>query len=258
MPIQSDSPAPYTAPKTIIGLIETYRDRGLTTPFTLDVLIRAGITESMAPRTLQALKLLGLVDDEGEPTPQFVDLRKAAEDDVKARLQAIVRSAYEEVFSFIDPVSDSQQRIRDAFRSYTPLGQQDRMVTLFMGLCKYAEIIPPNPDRQRATRGGSAPRREPRKSSSSRTRQGPADQASGQEARTRRYDLPSTGVLGSTAGGHPLIQGLLRELPPVGASWQRAKLDAWLELQRAVFNLLYTVVDDDRQQQIPVPEGGGE
>src|ERR1051326_5611057 len=133
-PIVSDGPAPYTAPKAVIDFVEAFRKRGLQTPFTLDRLIKAGVSETLAPRTLLSLKLLGLVSENGQPTPQLIDLQKAAEDQYKARFEALVRVVYAEVFSYVDPAADPQERVRDAFRSYKPIGQQGRMVTLFFGL----------------------------------------------------------------------------------------------------------------------------
>ncbi|MGH3036487.1 MAG: DUF5343 domain-containing protein [Gaiellaceae bacterium] len=258
MPIQSDGPAPYTAPKAVIDLIEAYRGRGLQTPFTQDVLIKAGVSETLAPRTFTALKLLGLIEDSGEPTQQFVDLRKAPEDEFKDRFAAIIRGAYAEVFSYVDPAMDPIARVRDAFRSYTPIGQQPRMVTLFLGLSEYAGIIPPDPERKAKSAAGAATRGPRAQRSNTRQRSGGT-----LEPRT-----PDTVPVGATlpldtlfppknqpvaAGGHPLIQGLLRELPPVGATWPESKLKTWLETQRAVFNLLYKI----EQREAPISSARG-
>src|SRR5947208_287037 len=101
MPIHADGPAPYTAPKAVLDLISVYRSRGLQTPFTLDVLTRAGVSETLAPRTLQSLKLLDLIDENGDPTPAFVELRKAPEESFQERLAAIIHAAYAEIFSYV-------------------------------------------------------------------------------------------------------------------------------------------------------------
>jgi hypothetical protein len=42
-------------------------------------------------------------------------------------------------------------------------------------------------------------------------------------------------------GLHPLIQGLLQELPQPGSKWSRAKHDAWLALAKAAFGILYEI-----------------
>ena len=43
MTIQTDGNAPYTSPSSIIQVVEGYRSRGLQTPFTVDVLQKAGV-----------------------------------------------------------------------------------------------------------------------------------------------------------------------------------------------------------------------
>lgn len=262
MPIQSDGPAPYTAPKAVIDFIEAYRRRGLQVPFTAEVLVKAGVSDTLAPRTLTSLKLLGLVTENGQPTQQLADLRKAPEDEFKPRVAALIQDVYAEVFSYVDPVADPPERIRDGFRSYTPVGQQTRMVTLFLGLCEYAGLIPPSPERKAGAAGGAATRR-PNRTPRARTAKAETapEQPPARPAETTwlapgglmtpevRFGVPA-------AGGHQLVQGLLRELPPVGARWPKAKLDAWLELQRAVFNVLYEITDAERPSQASHDQGG--
>lgn len=264
MPIQSDGPAPYTAPKAVIDFIEAYRQRGLQVPFTHDVLVKAGVSETLAPRTITSLKLLGLVTEDGQPTVQLTDLRKAPADDFKPRVAALIRDVYAEVFSYVDPVVDPHERIRDGFRSYTPVGQQGRMVTLFLGLCEYAGLIPPSPERKKGAAGGAATRRPSR---GPRVRAPKAETAPDRQT-VRTADtgwMTSGGILtpevriglgGAAPGGHQLVQGLLRELPPVGARWPKDKMNTWLELQRAVFNVLYEITDATRPSEASGDQDG--
>lgn len=159
MPLAPDGPAPYAPVATIMEVIHRYRDRGLQTPFDVDVLTRAGVTESLAPRTLLSLRHLDLVDDQGHPTPLFEGLRRAPSDEFPSRLEEVVRAVYADVFQFADPTMDPPERVADAFRQYNPAGQRGRMVTLFLGLAQEAGIIEEAPQRTRTTRaarGGSA------------------------------------------------------------------------------------------------------
>lgn len=141
MAITPDGPAPYAPAGAVILIVETYRQRDLPTPVTSGVIERLGVTEALAPRVMKALRLLDLIDGDGNPVPQFADLAKAGEAEYKDRFAAILRAAYTDVFQYIDPARDTPERVRDQFRHYVPRGQQERMVSLFLGLCEYAGII---------------------------------------------------------------------------------------------------------------------
>jgi Family of unknown function (DUF5343) len=190
MPLAPDGPAPYAPVATIMEVVNRYRDRGLQTPFDADVLTRAGVTESLAPRTLLSLRHLDLIDEQGNPTPLFEGLRRAPSDEFPTRLEEVVRAVYADVFQFADPTVDAPERVADAFRQYVPAGQRSRMVTLFLGLCERAGIIPEAPARQRTTRASRpASATTPRRSSSKVA-------VRGQGVRKRQDEaLPPTGTI---------------------------------------------------------------
>jgi Family of unknown function (DUF5343) len=142
MTLQPHGPGAYAPPKAVIGALERWRDRGFQVPITAETLVRAGVTtESLAPRTLQTLKLLGFVTDDGDPTDEFRDLQKVASDQYQERLASLLRVAYADVLAHADPAQDDLDRITDQFRFYDPASLRDRMVTLFIGLAEYAGII---------------------------------------------------------------------------------------------------------------------
>jgi Family of unknown function (DUF5343) len=134
VPVTAAKPTPYAPATAILDLVHRYRSRGLSTPVNTEVLARAGISNSLIPRTLQALQTLDLINQDGTPTQTFEGLRLAPEAEYRARMAAWLRSAYADIFTFADPTKDDASQIRDAFRNYQPIGQQDRMVTLFNGL----------------------------------------------------------------------------------------------------------------------------
>lgn len=142
MSITSDSNAPYAPAATIVNLLKKFRDKGLTIPVTSDVLLRAGVTESLLTRTLQAMQLLELIDEDGNATEVFKKIRAVPEKDYKATLAAWLKQVYADVFAFTDPMADDETQVRDAFRTYIPHGQQDRMVKLFIALCAEAGLAP--------------------------------------------------------------------------------------------------------------------
>src|SRR5262245_31100170 len=105
MPLQSGSPAPYTTTAALTILLDAYRDRGLGSPVTTEVVARAGVQESLARRTVQALKQLGLIDSEtGKPTEQWEAFRSArGQDEYETRLQEWLRGVYADVLQYADP-----------------------------------------------------------------------------------------------------------------------------------------------------------
>jgi hypothetical protein len=137
--LQNTKSMGYASPKTIRLVIDRFRDQGLSFPLTVDSIQRIGVTESLAPRTIQTLKLLGLIDEKGSSTEQFEDLRRAATAEFKPKLVAILHSAYAPVFELLDPSVATYDQVQDAFRTFQPEGQRDRMVALFLGLLEYAE-----------------------------------------------------------------------------------------------------------------------
>jgi hypothetical protein len=153
MPVTANSPAPYAPASAILDIISRYRSRGLPSPITPEVLSRAGITDSLVPRTSQALKTLDLLDDQDRPTAVLEGLRLASEPEFNQRLTEWLQNAYADILNYVDPAAADETELRDAFRAYNPVGQQPRMVTLFTGLFAGAGLRPP-----RETNRGRRPR----------------------------------------------------------------------------------------------------
>lgn len=231
MPLQHNGTAPYAPASTVLSLIERARTRGLPTPITKDVLLRAGVSESLVPRTMQALQLLELIAEDGAWTQNLESLRSVPEAGFQAILADIIRSVYEDVFKYIDPSKDSQTAIRDAFRGYNPHGQQDRMVPLFMGLCKRAGIVDSE----------SAPRtpREPRQVKKTQ----PA-------SRPPKADLrqPIKPASSPTTGLPAPLTGLLAALPPEGAGWTKERRDQFLTTFGTLLDFCFPIRENEPEE----------
>ena len=235
--IESDGTAPYAPTTAVMSVIDAYRNRSVAVPMTTDVVKRIGISDSLAHRTVQSLKLLDLLDDDGNPTPAFEDLRKVGEDEFPARLADVVRAAYADVFAYRDPATDDAAKIVDAFRVYKPPTMRVQMARLFLGLCREAGIITeapqitstPKPGKPKARKSYPSPIVNPKHSK-------PAPKSSESPFTHGGLQFSPNVVAGAD---HLAIRGLLQTLPPVGAVFPETKRREWADAVLAAFALIY-------------------
>jgi len=226
MPVTPDKPGPYTSPLPVIELIERHRTRGLPTPVDQDVLARAGVSPSLIPRTLQSMAALDLIDEKGQLTHIFEGIRKAPEAEFKQRLIEWLNEAYADVLAYADPATDDETKIRDAFRQYKPVGQQERMVTLFLKLFAYAGVATKQP-----TTAAPRPRPTAAKPKPAIQRQDPVNNSGkDHEARTPPLGLP------------PALAGLLQSLPSE-AGWTQAQRDKFFNAFGVMLDFCFPIVE---------------
>ena len=238
MAVTTQNPAPYAPTSAILEIIKRYRDRGLPTPINAEVLGRAGIASSLISRTLQALETLDLIDDKGLAKPTLEGLRRAAEGEFKQRLAEWLNGAYADVLNFVDPATADTTAIRDAFRSYNPVGQQSRMVTLFEGLYAAAGIGP-NADKKQpisrpATRSAQPHQGRPRSTTTPVALEGGS-------ANNRKNTFLHAGEV------PPPLAGLLASVPFARGGWTKEERERFVTTFAAVLDYCLPVVEASEQ-----------
>jgi hypothetical protein len=191
----------------------------LPLPVNAEVLSRAGISESLVPRTLQALKALDLISEDGKPTQTFDTLRLAPEAEYKKCLTEWLAASYSDVMQFVDPATADDTVLRDAFRGYKPIAQQPRMITLFKGLHAAAGIGAEKTKsssatvRFRATPSLKARAAEPKRS--------PAAQEEKPPITPQRHQ--------NTTEPSAFEKDLLAKFPPFDPSWSEDLKTSWFK-----------------------------
>lgn len=231
----TDNFAPYAPVSNVTDAITRKRDRGLPSPVTNEVLESIGIPPGNSSRTLQALKFLGLIDDENMQTETMERMARASSSEYEQVLASIVRSAYGSVFTIVDPSQDDETAINDAFRQFTPLAQRERMVTLFLGLCREAGMAVSQTTRRRTS--------ERRRSASTtqRAKQNSSNNTSHavQVVESEASELPACSI----AIDYRLISAIINQLPGNGR-WSSIRRERWLAALTAAVDLIVELEED--------------
>jgi hypothetical protein len=188
--------APYAPPSTVLHVINHYRQRDVPGKVTPTDLIQIGVSASLAPRTMGALEFLGLIDEEeGTTTDAFRALRFANDEQFPSVLAGVLQGAYKDIFDHVDPGTATLAAITNAFFPYSPGGQRDRMVILFLGLVAAAGL----PIKE-------APKQMPRRTAAARPAKSPAPRAPGTPSNPTRADRrPHGGEAGGFTTGDVLM-----------------------------------------------------
>jgi hypothetical protein len=139
--VESKRKPPYVAAGTLWEFFN--KMKFVSTPPHLDAieLQEYGIPKHWAYHLLSALKFLNLVEKNGKTTPALSSLQMRG-DEFKHSLEAVVRNAYAELFTKVDPARDSRANIMNFFMKHygiSPSGAE-KATTLFLDLCAEAGI----------------------------------------------------------------------------------------------------------------------
>lgn len=217
--------APYAPTKTVMRSIEQHREFNLPQPLDAPALETVGVPATMAPRTLQALRFLGLIDQGGNATETFDRLKRASTEEYQAHLAEVVRNAYLPIFNILDPVKASDTQIGDAFRRYEPSNQRAKMISLFRGLCGVAGITEDKP-KQRS--GG-------RKPTAQRAKGATQGVSSSSTSTTEPPPPPEDGVVDLR-----VITAVVQRLPRV-PKWTSEQRSRWLQAMTSALDLTFDV-----------------
>lgn len=232
---------PYAPPSNVVSVLQRLRSRNLPDRINTDYLRDSGISEGTVSRALFALRFLGLIDEGGLLTESLKSIHTATDEEYKAILSGLTKEAYKEVFSVIDPSQDSQDKILNVFRRYTPASQRMRMVIFFLGMCREAGIPTFDVPKARSMTERTV-KTEPKKPSI-------RSSASKEMAKTDRT-LVLTGV-------NPALEGLIRTLPEPGEALSKERREQWLTMAEATLSFLYpetpinavTDIKEDTQEE---------
>ena len=237
-----DAFAPYAALSNVMSVITRKRERGLQSPLDAKALATISVPPGNASRTLQALRFLDLINDDGSSTECFERLCRAGDTggQYSELLGQIIRDAYQRVFAIVDPARDSEIAIGDAFRQFEPQGQRPRMIAFFLGMCEQAGIT------ERKVRTRKRETRRPTKTTSQQltkpqaiqTQKMPLD--SGSELQPKIAHPPQ-----SEEVKYRLIFAVIQQLPPQ-RKWTATRRQKWLHAVEAAVDLVVDVVDEEQ------------
>lgn len=142
--------APYAPPGTVLHVLRFYRAREVPERLPDKTLGQIGVKDSVLLMVRRTLEFLDLVQKDETTTDKFRGLRFASDEEYPHVLRDVLTAAYAGIFEVADPTMATRLQLGNAFRPYSPASQHDRMITLFLGLCREAGIAVPEPPKQSA------------------------------------------------------------------------------------------------------------
>lgn len=243
--------APYAPPQNILEVLHHVRRRSLLDPLDSKAVKSIGVPEGNVSRTLAAFRFLKLIDDDEHCTDTFDRLARVPEDQYPEQLAQVLREAYKTIFTYWEPSEDDQVKLSNLFRQhYNPQAQRTRMVTLFVALCREANIlIGPVPEsRPRAKRTSVSKDQGIKRGRPGRVPSTPdAEQVPLFQSATVTGSVTPSASAFDTSGiddHYALCLETMKKLP-ADHCWTRKQRLKWLQAITACVDLLVEVSDDE-------------
>lgn len=233
--------APYAPFGCVITVLRRFRERGLPEVLTAQELVRVGVSEGNASRTLQTLRFLNLIDEMGYRTQIFDRIGRVPTSEYAEVFGEIIKEAYRNVFAIIDPAEATDIEINDAFRYYQPQAQRGRMVTLFMSLCRETGLMAGGPPVTRKRTKGATAGKSSMLSYSTTLRKSQIEASHAPETMNTPNQNSKFIEL-----EYMLLQEFLQQLPS-NKKWTRERRDRWLQAFTASIDLLIDIEVDGRE-----------
>ena len=224
MVIESNTKRPYPPPANMTSILHRLRSRNLPERIDTEYLRDASIPEGTIARTLFAMRFLGLIYEEGEPSQPLKSIAVSTDEEYQTILSGLIREAYQEVFSVVDPGQDTQSQILNVFRRYIPGSQRNRMVIFFLGMCREAGVPTLDVPKARGMSIGQSPK------TGMRTTVKPT------KATPRKEKGMEETVRVAIS---PALEGLVRSLPTPGVPLSIERRKQWLEISEATLKFVY-------------------
>jgi hypothetical protein len=220
---------PYAPVSNVISVLQRVRKRNLPESIDSEYLKDAGIPDGTVGRTLFAMQFLGLIGEDGIVAPAMKSIQTSTDEEYKAILAGLIREAYKEVFSVVDPGEETQDKILNVFRRYTPASQRERMVAFFLGICREAGIPTMDVPKMRTMVVAKV------------VRPSFKGQPAGQvRTKVERGAVPPQPHVSDV---EPALEGLIRSLPKPGTALNAARRKQWLDMAEATLKFVYPETD---------------
>lgn len=222
----TDTPA-YVLWATLKNTTEKMAREG-GVPSQVDRSYLSNLPGSTQSQLIASMKWLSLINGQMKPTPTLERIVEAEEADRKLAVKTMLEAKYPGPMAL--EALATQQQLENAFRQMGVQGSTMRKaIAFYLGAAKYADIPVSQHFKTPKTPSTNGAEAKPR----------PKKQAKATAA------VHNAAGAGREHGGHlhPLIQGLIQELPSPNGAFPKSKQEDWLELARVTFRLIYKTED---------------